>query len=230
MILFLAGPIFGHLKDFYYRIENVENIIGKEADYVLQIGNFGCYPDPIRLDRAMRIKGGGIDFSEWYIKNKPVPRKTIFIPGKHEDHRWMEEMLSRKKTEFLPNLVWLVNGYSTTIGFGGEECTILSLGKLYSPMTFNEGRGKYKKRLAHYTRSEVEKACSAGPVDIFLSYEDLGQPGIKNIHFATRPKISAFRKKLPIRYPYDENRTFPLGTNELIAINWTKEKYDFLYK
>ncbi len=58
MILFLCGDIHGNIVKFYDDILAVEKNLGFEADWVLQTGNFGIWPDPARIDRATRNHGG----------------------------------------------------------------------------------------------------------------------------------------------------------------------------
>lgn len=223
MIFFLAGPIYGKLGEFYAKVEELSKI--HTPSYVLQVGSYGCFPDPSRLSRSMRSHGSATEFSRWYIEDRPVPHTTIFCSGKHEDHRWMGEMLSRGRTEILPGLIWLVNGYSTTLGFEEEACNILSLGKVYSPITYKEGRGKIKKRLAHYTRSEVEKACSAGPVDLLMAADSPDMPGLPNIIYATRPQLVIHGRNIA---NYDSCSTLYLSEMDIVPVKWEDKKFTFL--
>jgi hypothetical protein len=228
MILFLAGSIFGQIDDFFKQVKEIEEELSVKADTILQNGNMGIYPDINNIDRNMRNHSGPGDFSKYYHEQTPMPRPTIFIPGKSEDHRWMELMLSKGRTELLPGLTWLVNGYSANIGFGEDECTILSLGKLFSPNTFYGARGHKKKKLSHFTRGEVERACSVGPVDIFLSHEPPTTKGVDSVIYATRPKLivhsmCSYSQKKEISTP-----TISLGHGDIMPIEWKNGDFSML--
>ena len=104
--------------------------------------------------------------------------------------------------ELVPNLSWLVNGYSTMLEDNEDKLKVLGLGKVYSPTAYAgepvKGK-KVNKRLSRYTRAEVERACSQGPVDLILAHQaptghTFGSKiseahGLSNICFATRPSL-----------------------------------------
>lgn len=229
MIIFLAGGVYGRINEFYEKVADVENRFGVKAEYILQTGNFGCYPDPDNVDRGMRLHDGAGDFADLYLKQAPMPRPTIFTAGKHEDHRWLEDRLSRSRMELIPNLVWLVNGYSTTLGFDDNRCRVLSLGKVYSPNTWKEGRKpKKKKTLAHYTRSEVEKACSGGLVDILLLHEHPQMEGIPNVISATRPKLIIYGNTQLLKTSKETTNSLHLKEMQIVPFLWDKDEFGFL--
>lgn len=239
MIIFLAGDIYGQLGKFYDKVAQVEEALDKKADYILQTGNLGAYPDPASISSSMRNHHGAGDFARWYVAEKPAPRPTVFISGKHEDHRWMDGRLSRGRTELLPQLYWLVNGSSLTIGYGNEECVLAGIGKVFSPKTYSEGRGKDKKRLSHYTRAEVERACCIGPVDILLLHEPPKEfrwptgvsnaEGLSSVIFATRPKIVIHGKcGFSGNIEYNGRHYISLSEQEILPLSWENGKYEFL--
>ena len=192
MIVFLAGDIHGRVSQFYDKVLDLENKLGVQADWILQTGNFGVWPDPLKIDRATRHHIDDVDFHKYYYNTLPVPRPTLFVAGKHEDHRWLNFKRDRGEMEILPNLHWLLNGFKTTIGLN-----VVGLGKAYSPKTYYEKRSR--NALGHYTRADVERACSQGPTDILLPHEapkglQLGPhiseaDGIEKVCFATRPTL-----------------------------------------
>lgn len=196
MILFLAGSVFGRIKDFYGAVEDLEKTLGIQADWILQTGDLGVWPDRKRADKAHRHHGGAGDFASLYLNNYPAPRPTLFVSGKHEDHLWLDLRIASRGMELCPRLNWLVNGYKTVIGTTDEQLSIVGLGKVFSPSVYE---GSEEKALGKYTRSEVERACSQGPIDLLLTHEApkgarLGMiqseaEGINKICFATRPKL-----------------------------------------
>lgn len=191
MIVFFAGDLHGHINRFYDDVDMLEKELGIKADWVLQTGNFGIWPDPARATK----RANSSDFAKLYVHNTSVPRPTLFIAGKHEDHRWLKWKFSRGEMQLLPNLHFLVNGYKTVIGKDEDEFSVVGLGKVFSPKTYIHR----KKPEGQYTRKEVERACSQGPTDLILSHEAsegsrLGviqsqAQGINKILFATRPKL-----------------------------------------
>ena len=202
MIVFFFGEIHGRITEFYDKVLNTEKELGLKVDWVLQIGNFGIYPDPSLASYAAKKRGDMKEFANMYLNGQAVPRNTLFISGPHEDHRHMNLKASRGEMELVPNLSWLVNGYSTMLEDNEDKLKVLGLGKVYSPAAYAGGPVKGKKvnkRLSRYTRAEVERACSQGPVDLILAYQaPTGHTfggkvseahGLSTICFATRPSL-----------------------------------------
>jgi hypothetical protein len=89
----------------------------------------------------------------------------------------------------LNNVHWLAQGFRTNIGFELDQpsCRVTGLGRAYSEPTYKGLGGKRSHR--HYTRRDIERACSSGPTDLLVIYEHLDAPGIRNVIYATRPKL-----------------------------------------
>ena len=152
----VIGSIYGSIEQTYAQLS------GKYISWVLSTGNFGVWPDPVRADRQARAAGTG-DFLQYLVGKKRIPIPTLMVGGRHEDHVWIQKMLKRGDGELVENLHYLVNGNTTFIDDLETSLTVLGLGGTYSPKP-NPGYG-------HYTVRDVQKACTAGPVDIFLSHE-----------------------------------------------------------
>jgi hypothetical protein len=178
MKIYFVGPIFGNIQEVYDKIGKLSEIHG-DPDWVIQLGNFGIWPDPHRIDRTTRLKGLELEFPNLYLNQTPVPYRTLFISGAHEDHHWLDH---------VPNLTHLVNGYRTAIGDGTTTISVVGLGKVHSPKFYNSSRTDTR----YYIRSEVERACSQGKVDLFISHASPNSKGIKDIVFATRPDYHMF--------------------------------------
>jgi hypothetical protein len=170
MKIYFVGPIFGNIQEVYDKIGKLSEIHG-DPDWVIQLGNFGIWPDPHRIDRTTRLKGLELEFPNLYLNQTPVPYRTLFISGAH-----------------VPNLTHLVNGYRTAIGDGTTTISVVGLGKVHSPKFYNSSRTDTR----YYIRSEVERACSQGKVDLFISHASPNSKGIKDIVFATRPDYHMF--------------------------------------
>jgi len=191
----VIGSIYGSLEETY------ANLSGKYISWVLSTGNFGVWPDPVRADRQARAAGTG-DFLDYLVGKKRVSIPTLMVGGRHEDHWWINRMLRRGDGELIENLHYLMNGNTTFIEDQETTLTVLGLGGTYSPKP-NSGNG-------HYTVKDVQKACTAGPVDIFLAHEapDGEQFGnhvseakwLNKICFATQPRVLFHGKYIYTKY------------------------------
>ncbi|MCI0558469.1 MAG: hypothetical protein MN733_08235 [Nitrososphaera sp.] len=221
MKLLLTGPIEGKIQEFY-RLAKPAN-----PDWVVCGGDYGVWPDPAKMDRAAR-KHAGRDFSKMYVGVDPVGAayQTLIISGTHDDNSWLKARHDAGNTEILANVHWLAQGYRTTIGYE-KPLRVSGLGKAYSDATYNN---KFNFRSSrHYTRSEVERACGSGPTDLLTIYEHLDAPGIRNIIFATRPKL-ILNVAHPSRKRYSEVQDTPvvqLARHEVKLIEWDEETRKF---
>lgn len=195
MRIAVIGSIYGSLDETYAKLT------GKYVHWVLSTGNFGVWPDPVRADRQARAAGTG-DFLDYLVGKKRVPIPTLMVGGRHEDHVWINRLLKRGDGELIENLHYLVNGNSTFIDDEETSLTVLGLGGTYSPKP-NPGYG-------HYTLKDVQKACTAGPVDILLTHEAPDgeifgthrseAKGLNKICFATQPKVLFHGKYADTRF------------------------------
>lgn len=182
MNLLLCGPVEGFLTPLFEHAEH------EDAHWIVCSGDFGIWPDPDRRDRASRVHAG-VEFASRYVGAEAAPIKipVLTVAGVHDDNRWLNHRQAVNNTEILSNVHWLAQGYKTTIGFDGKPLRVSGLGRAYSEATYN---GQFSKRShRHYTRRDVERACSSGPTDLLVVYEHLDAPGIRNVIFATRPQL-----------------------------------------
>jgi len=184
MRIAVVGSIYGSIEQTYAALS------GKYIHWVLSTGNFGVWPDPVRADRQARATGVG-DFLDYLVGKRRLPIPTLMVGGAHDDSVWINKMVKRGDGELIENLHYLVNGNTTFIDDQETTLTVLGLGGTYSPKP-NPGNG-------HYTVKDVQKACTAGPVDVFLSHEapdgeSFGPhvseaKGLNKICFAAQPKV-----------------------------------------
>ena len=180
MQVLLTGPVEGHLSNLY------QQAMAQKPHWIICSGSFGAWPDPARMDRASKYHAGK-DFSRAYIGAlilPPIP--TLFIAGPHEDHRFLQERVTAANTEVLANVHYLANGYRTTIGWN-KPIRVTGLGRVYSKETYSGKLGKNSRR--HYSRRCIERGCPSGPTDILVLYEHPDAPGLRNVIYATRPKL-----------------------------------------
>lgn len=212
----------GRIQEFYRTASFAR------PDWVVCCGDYGVWPDPSRMDRAAR-KHAERDFSRMYVGVDPVgaTAQTLLIAGVHDDNDWLKGRHDAGNAEILANVHWLAQGYKTTIGHE-LPLRVTGLGKAYSETTYN---GKFNLRSSrHYTRSEVERACGSGPTDLLVIYEHLDAPGIRNIIFATRPKL-ILNVAHPNRKRLSEVQGIPvvqLERHETKPVEWSEDKSKFI--
>lgn len=220
MKLALCGPVEGHIDTLYDHLESLD------VHWAVCAGDFGIYPDPARMDRASKKNNYGTDFAKRYVGavNKIIKTPTLIISGVHDDTRWLAQRQSANNTEILSNVHWLANGYKTLIGWE-SAIRVTGLGKAYSEATYSGQIGPKSHR--HYTRREVERGCSSGPTELLVVYEHLDAPGIRNLVYATRPKL-ILSVKHPNQKIYQEIQGIPviqLGRNEYKTVIWEKDRF-----
>ena len=212
----------GKIQEFYNRVGPVS------PDWVVCAGDFGVWPDPARMDRAAR-KHAGRDFARMYVGIDPVGAafQTLTIAGVHDDNDWLKQRHDNGSGEILANVHWLAQGYKTEIGWE-KAIRVTGLGKAYSDTTYN---GRFNIRSSrHYTRSEVDRACASGPTELLVLYEHLDSPGLRNIIYATRPKL-ILNVAHPSRKVYVEVQGTPviqLGRHETRLVQWDEENGKFI--
>jgi len=180
------------------------------------------------MDRAAK-KHAGRDFSRMYVgaDTSYSEFQTLIISGTHDDNEWLKRMHEVGNTVILGEHVhWLAQGFKTTIGWE-LPIRVTGLGKAYSESTYSGQFGSRSSR--HYTRAEVERACSSGPTDLLVIYEHLDAPGIKNVIYATRPKL-ILNITHPNRKKYTEIQQTPviqLGRGETRLVEWDEQLFKF---
>jgi hypothetical protein len=239
MLIFFTGSIFGQFDKFHESVLHLEKKIGTKVDWILSTGNLGVWPDPVRADRATRKNGGAGDFARYYLNGTAFLRPTLFVAGRHEDHAWLKLKLSRQEMTILYNLHWLVNGYSTILQGTEGPMTVVGLGKVFSPSVFNSTGNKNTE--GRYYRSEVEKACSQGPTDLFLSHQGpagaqfgnikSNSEGVNKIAFAVRPKLfvhGGYNTSKQYRAPMTNVETISLKNGEILPVEWDGKRFSLI--
>jgi predicted phosphodiesterase len=170
MLICAAGDIHGAMDRLYADVLAFEVHLGRRFDWVLHVGDFGIWPDPSRVDRATRKHGDAGDFVSWLRARRPVPRRTLFIKGNHEDFDWLDAQHNR---EVLPDLFYLPNGrtFDLTTDDGGM-LRVGGVGGCHGPSDYERRSQQlqgYAKR--HYTRDETQRLSAADGVAIVLTHD-----------------------------------------------------------
>lgn len=221
MKILLSGPIEGRLS---YLFDIAKQF---EVHWIVAAGDFGIWPDPMKMDRASR-RFAKKEFALRYVGADPRPINipALTISGVHDDNRFLQHRQTANNTEILDNVSWLAQGYRTTIGFEGPACRVTGFGRAYSEATYNGQFGKRSHR--HYTRRDVERACSSGPTDLLIVYDYLDAPGIRNVIFATRPKL-ILNVKHPNRKVYSQVqgiKVITLDRFETDIVYWENNEFN----
>ncbi|MGB6308147.1 MAG: metallophosphoesterase [Steroidobacteraceae bacterium] len=170
MLICAAGDIHGAIDRLYTDVAAFEASLGLQFDHVLQVGDFGIWPDPNRIDRATRNHEGAGDFPIWLRENRKPPRPTVFIKGNHEDFTWLDAL---QDAQVLPGLTYLRNG--STVDIHAQDTGAIRVGGVggcYGPSDYRRRSDRlqgYAKR--HYTLDEIERLSKAGGVDIVLTHD-----------------------------------------------------------
>lgn len=240
MIVFFAADTHGAIDQLCFRLDLMALAIDKPPDWVFHVGSLGVWPDPKHTDHATRASGIETDFHEFYHGRKRIPYPMLFAPGRHEDHRWLELMYQKGYFEIVPNLHRMPSGFARTLDAKGVQLSVLTLGGVFSPVIYR-GAKKRKRTWCHYTKRDVEKACSAGPVDLLLTTEAgygcrIGDfqsqaAGINNVCFATRPRLHVhghYDVSQNYRNPVTETRALSLSYGQVVACEWDGVKFSVI--
>ena len=92
-----VGDAHGHLDDMYEIVAALEQQLERQVDLVVQVGDFGVWPNPDKLDEATRRHGGAGDFPRWLAERRAAPRPTLFIPGNHEDFDALGQLAAHRQ-------------------------------------------------------------------------------------------------------------------------------------
>jgi Icc-related predicted phosphoesterase len=169
MILCVGGDIHGALDRLYAEVLRFETAHGVRFDWLLQVGDFGVWPDSTRVDGATKRHDGAGDFPAWFAARRPAPRPTLFIKGNHEDFVWLD---AQPSSEVLPGMHYLRNGHVHEIAAGGEVLRVGGIGGCFGPSNFERRSSSlqgYAKR--HYTRDELAMLSARADLDIVLTHD-----------------------------------------------------------
>jgi hypothetical protein len=69
----VVGDVHGAVDKMYEYVLRFEQTLGVNFEWVLQVGDFGVWPDPTFSDPATERHGGVGDFPRWLSARRPVP-------------------------------------------------------------------------------------------------------------------------------------------------------------
>lgn len=204
-----------------------------ETDWLIQIGSLGAFPDKARWTKALKKASTPNDFQKIFLGETTINTRTLFINGVHDDNNWLYYRAMANNCELAYNLSFIINGFKTQLD---DNLNIVGLGKSFSPITWKNGiRGS--KDLKHYTRNEVEKACSHGPIELLATHEppygtkfnnrESTAQGIQRIIFATQPKLVVHRSydKSLKEYSFLNSKCFAIPAYDIIYFDYSNGEF-----
>ena len=96
-----VGDVHCRINLMYQKVKETGSV-----DVIFQLGDFGTFLDPSRLDKpTMKYEGFLPDFREYYTGEKQAQIQTYFIKGNHEDFDFLEinPVVVAKDIIYLPN-------------------------------------------------------------------------------------------------------------------------------
>lgn len=172
MIICAAGDIHGAIDKLFDDVLEFEAALKVRFDHVLQVGDFGVWPDPAHIDKGTRNHEGAGDFPVWFPEQRPALRPTTFIAGNHEDFVFLEKR--RKAGDFMlcPNLRWLPNGQRIELKTKTERIVLGGIGGCHGPANYERTYASLRGRAPrHFTHDQVEGLIADGPVDLLMTHD-----------------------------------------------------------
>lgn len=238
--VFFVGAIDGDLEEFYDRVKRIEDEVRRQCDWVLCTGHLGTWVSPAHIPGVSSKKRGGrvSDFNEYFKGNKTAAYPTVFVTGSQDHHRWLKKLaVDKQNLEICENISWLRSGNHTVIGNTDESLAVVGLGNSYSPKTYNNIYTM--DRFKHFKRSEVNRACTAGKMDIFISHSAPKgvtidgrtsiNEGVDKIIFATQPRLVVHNGLNASQiYSYYGTKAISLKVKEIVPVSFTYDDIDIL--
>jgi hypothetical protein len=185
----VLGDLHGHITLAYRLLKRWEKEHGKLLQAIFQVGDFGAFPPPFKVDKAtMRFYqkdpdelsfidyyDGSTEADEILAEDGPQKRKIAanlyFIKGNHEDFEYLQSLSSGNgypiPVDVYGKIFYLPNGNVYSLPIGQTTLKIASLGGISQ----NNHGGKDPKS-KFYTKSEYRQLCETGnDIDIFLSHD-----------------------------------------------------------
>lgn len=149
------GDLHGRIRAMYDYARRCERESGETVDVILQVGDFGVFPDTSKLDEKKVGKYGFGDYADLVEQGWKAPIPTYFCKGNNED-------FSALGGPLLGNLNYVPDGETVTLG----STRIAFLGGGWAPKSFAADEGKPN----HISRRAVER-LRHGEFDILVCHE-----------------------------------------------------------
>lgn len=186
----VLGDVHGHLTLAYRVLKRWEREEGETIDLILQVGDFGAFPPPYRLDKATKRFAESdpdeLGFTAYYngepeaeeilgpepLEHRRIEADMVFIRGNHEDFQYLLELEGAESgpvpVDAYQRIFYLKSGVPFDYVKGEHSVCIAGLGGISD----EEGVAVKKDGDVFYTNADVKRLSALGSrVDIFLSHE-----------------------------------------------------------
>ena len=211
----ILGDLHGHITLAYRLLKRWEEENRKQLSAIFQVGDFGAFPPPFRVDKAtMRFYQKDPDelsFVDYFegskeadeilgesaTPNRRIDARLYFIRGNHEDFEYLNGLSEMDGTpqcvDAYGRIFYLPNGSVCSFSLGKIQINVASLGGV--AFQNHWGAGPASK---HYTKSDFRRLCADGDeIDILLThdvpfdsfYENAGSLDILEFIKTYQPKL-----------------------------------------
>ena len=168
-----VGDTHGRLDETYRMVAELEDQLGRVVDLVVQVGDFGFWPDPNAVDGPTLRHGGAGDFPRWLAEGHPAPRPTVAIAGNHEDFHFLADLPPRP-SEVLRGLTYLPSGQVHTVELPDGPLRIGAVGGCSGPSDFERTvlHGLRRRHFNHVQlKSCISQAAASGGLDLLMLHD-----------------------------------------------------------
>ena len=185
----ILGDLHGHLTLSYRLLKRWERETGRRVDCILQVGDLGAFPPPLKLDDAtarfakkdpdelgfMQYYEGTGDAEDVFGPSAPdhlrIDAGTYFIKGNHEDFEFLDGLPKDDRypasVDAIGKLLYLRSGMVTAIEAGGIRLRVGALGGVAL-----EGGPARNAVSPHYTARDLQNLAAHGKnLDILLTHD-----------------------------------------------------------
>ncbi|MEI7492601.1 MAG: metallophosphoesterase [Bacteroidota bacterium] len=185
----ILGDLHGHITLAYRLLKRYEVESGNTLAAIFQVGDFGAFPPPYKVDEAtMRFwekDPDELSFIDYYHGSKEadeilgvnsLPERQIkanlfFIKGNHEDFEFLNSLPQSDSApasiDFYNKIFFLANGSINTFSIGNHKLHVASLGGVsYNNQHWETSKNKY------YSHAEYRQLSQKGSnIDILLTHD-----------------------------------------------------------
>ena len=133
------GDLHGRILAMYDFARHWSETHDLAVEVVLQVGDFGIFPDPLRLSEEKMGKYGPGDYAALLESGWRAPVPTYFCKGNNEDFEALREPL-------IPGLHWVADG--EVLMFGSTRVAFIGGGWAPKSYASNEGKPNHLSRAA----------------------------------------------------------------------------------
>jgi Icc-related predicted phosphoesterase len=187
VIVAFFGDTHGNIELMFEKAAEWEQRTKLDLDFLVQVGDFGVWPNPESVDEMSRkhAEKEGLspigDFRDYVLGNYVAPRPLYFIRGNHEDQRFLRHHQKiqmalysldyRSRTiQLCPNIYYVPDGHVVDI----QGVRFAAWGGNFSSKTWNSKVGYWDlpdgRKLNHMTQDIYEHLLTE-KFDVLLTHD-----------------------------------------------------------